>query len=89
MSETEEPNTEEFCDQCAGPHADEWLKIYSGHWDTCPNGRSSTAPEHSYEAIRTDVISALASDGFAYLEAEALVKIFERHVVLRASGGES
>jgi hypothetical protein len=26
-----------FCDQCAGPYADDWLREYGGHWDTCPN----------------------------------------------------
>lgn len=43
-------------------------------------------PEHSYEMIRTDIISALASDGFGYLEAEDLVQRFERHVLTRAGG---
>lgn len=48
---------------------------------TEPQGEPSDAPEYSYEIIRTDIISALASDGFAYLEAEGLVKRFEHHVL--------
>ncbi len=35
------------------------------------------APEHSYEAMRTDIISALAADGFSYLESEQLLRRFE------------
>ena len=42
-----------------------------------PSEEPSDAPEYSYEAIRTDLISALAADGFAYLEAEQLVRQFE------------
>ena len=38
------------------------------------------APEHSYEAIRTDIVHALANDGFSFLEAESLVVKFEGHV---------
>lgn len=48
----------------------------------------SDAPEHSYEAIRTDIVSALASDGFAYLEAEQLVRQFEM-AVRATEGGDS
>lgn len=52
-----------------------------------PTGRRMMEkPEHSYEIIRTDIISALASDGFSYLEAEDLVKRFERHVLIRGNG---
>lgn len=47
-----------------------------------PEAREEPAPEHSYEAMRTDIISALAADGFAYLEAEQLVRRFE--MVVRA-----
>lgn len=39
-----EPATEqpEFCDcdSCGGPYQDEWLQLYGGHWDTCPNGQA-------------------------------------------------
>ena len=54
--------------------------------DPTPEQVEAAAPEHSYEAIRTDIISALAADGFAYLEAEQLVRQFE--ILIRASTPE-
>lgn len=45
------------------------------------------APEHSYEAIRTDIVHALANDGFSFLEAESLVVKFEAHVRRSADSG--
>lgn len=35
LRRSEGPSVE--CPQCAGPHQDEWLMAYGGHWDTCPN----------------------------------------------------
>ena len=35
------------------------------------------APEHSYEAMRTDIISALYEDGFSHIESEQLLRRFE------------